>query len=70
MRFLGSFNYSYTPDVVIRTTRYEDTNQNISEYYLFVQKTLLWYGGKGDKLKPWLARKCIKLSWKFGNYYE
>ena len=39
-----------------------DMNQEISEYYLFVQKTLLWYGCKGDKLKPWLARKCTKLS--------
>ena len=39
-----------------------DMNQEISEQYLFVQKILLWYGVKGDKLKPWLARKCTKLS--------
>ena len=37
-----------------------DTNQEISEYYLFVQKILLWYGDKGDKLKPWLAQKMYK----------
>ena len=37
-----------------------DSNQEISEYYLFVKKTLLRYGG--GKLKPLLARKCTKLS--------